>query len=97
MGSENDFFEENAFGDIYDGTFFAEDVRSTFTSSDDSIEEAKFREAVSKVRMSTEVDVTREANRAINSAYDLVGLGGEIHSGGITSYFMSKILGGRVF
>lgn len=89
-GGEN-FFKEDAFGEIYNGSFFADDVKkfSSATSNSNKNESAAMNAAVSQVRMSTEVDVGRESSKAIRSIYEL---GGNL-GGGVGSNFAGRIFG----
>ena len=68
------FFVEDAFGKIYEGTFFAEDIRKFSSNSSNSAagnaEEAAIAAATSQVRMSTESEVLRESGKAFISACD---------------------------
>ena len=73
MNGGGNFFAENAFGEVYEGTFFAEDVKdflSSYSHSAAEAEEAAVRAATSAVRMSTESEVLRESGRAFISACD---------------------------
>lgn len=91
--SEKDFFIESAFGEVYAGTFFAEDFpqpqnQRKNTSKEKTIEEVKFDEATSKVRMSTEAEVKHQVTEKFNSMYGLGNLGGV---GGMYSTFNGNI------
>ncbi len=90
--SEKNFFIESAFGEIYEGSFFADDFpkppKETYNKT---VEEAQFSEATSKVRMSTEVEVNQQVTEKINSMYGLGNLGS---SGGMFSTFNGNIFGG---
>lgn len=89
MSSERNFFRENAFGEMYEGTFFAEDFpkKPPETSVKNNAEAAAISAATNQVRLSNEVDASQEATRAISSAFDV---GGNL--GGINNNF-----GGRIF
>ena len=74
MNGGGNFFVENAFGEVYEGTFFAEDLRKISSSSSISaanIKKAAFNSATSQVRMPTESEVLRESNMAFLSACNL--------------------------
>ena len=91
--SEKDFFIESAFGEVYAGTFFADDFPQRPKKNparDKTIEDVKFDEATSKVRMNTEVEVNRQVTEKINSMYGLGNLGGV---GGMFSSFNGNIFG----
>lgn len=92
MSGGGNFFVEDAFGKIYERTFFAEDMKN-FTSnsyrSAANAKEAAVNSATSQVRMSTEVEVLRESNKAFLSAY---GLSGDLGSSGSTK-FVGQIIG----
>lgn len=91
MNGGGNFFVENVFGEIYKKTVMAED-KENFTSTSRSAanaQEAAVNEATSKVRMSTELEVLRESNRAfLSSCYFDKNLGSS-HS----SHFAGKIFG----
>lgn len=90
--SEKNFFIESAFGEVYEGSFFADDFPKTPKEKFcKTVEEAKFNEATSKVRMTTEVEVNRQVTEKINSMYGLGNLGG---SGGMFPSFNGNIFGG---
>ena len=73
MDGGGKFFAEDAFGEIYEGTFFAEDMKKYSSSSSKSAansEEVAINFATSQVRMSTESEVMRESDKAFFSACD---------------------------
>ena len=85
---EKDFFVEDAFGEIYRGTFFDEDVKNFSLMKNDKSEE--MIGAAAPVRMQNEVDVARESAQAVRAAYKLGGDFGVNFS----NYFSGKIFGG---
>jgi len=94
--SRKDFFEEYAFGDVYEGTFFAEDFpqaqKKNSLRESKSVEDAKFNEATSKVRFQNEVEVNRDVTNKINSVYALGGDLSSIHQM-MSPNFNGRILG----
>ena len=91
--SEKDFFIESAFGEVYTGTFFAEDFPQRPKKNpahEKTIEDVKLDAATSKVRMNTEVEINRQVTEKINSMYGLGNLGGV---GGMFSTFNGNIFG----
>ena len=91
--SEKNFFIESAFGDIYEGTFFAEDFpqcQKKNTEKTTSPEDAQLSAATEKVRLPTEVEVNRQVTEKINSMY---ALGGNLGSNGFTPHFNGNIIG----
>ncbi len=92
MNGGGDFFVEDAFGEIYKGSFFAEDMKNFSSHSQQSAadsEEAAIRSATSQVRMSTESEVLRESGKAFMSACDF---GRNLWSG-YSPHFAGKIFG----
>ncbi|MBR5912940.1 MAG: hypothetical protein IKZ58_01045 [Selenomonadaceae bacterium] len=90
--SEKNFFIESAFGEVYEGSFFADDFPKTPKETPvKTVEDAKFNEATSKVRMNTEVEINHQVTEKINSMYGLGNLGS---SGGMFSNFNGNIFGG---
>ena len=90
--SEKNFFIESAFGEVYEGSFFADDFpKAPKENLNKTVEEAQFNEATSKVRMTTEVEVNHQVTEKINSMYGLGNLGS---SGGMFSNFNGNIFGG---
>ena len=92
MNGGEKFFAEDAFGEIYEGTFFAEDIKdfsshSTKSAADD--EDVAIRSATSQVRMSTESEVLRESDKAFASACDF----GRNLGSGYLPHFAGKIFG----
>ena len=90
--SEKNFFIESAFGEVYAGSFFADDFPKCPKNepSSKTVEEAQFNEATSKVRMATEVEVNHKVTEKINSMYGLGNLGG----GSLFPTFNGNIFGG---
>lgn len=91
--SEKNFFIESAFGDVYEGTFFADDFPKcpkTNKEKNTSAEDEKFNAATSKVRLPTEVEVSHQVTEKINSMY---ALGGNLGAGS----FASPSFNGRIF
>ena len=92
--SRKNFFEEYAFGDVYEGTFFAEDFpqaqNKTSIRDSKSVEDAKLNEATSKVRFQNEVEVSQQVNGKLNSVY---ALGGDLSS---IHMMMSPNFNGRI-
>lgn len=91
--SEKNFFLESAFGDIYEGTFFAEDFPqcpNKNAEKNTSPEDAQLSAATSKVRLPTEVEVNRQVTEKINSMY---ALGGNFGSNSLTPTFNGNIIG----
>ena len=88
--SDRNFFRENAFGEMYEGTFFAEDFpnKAPETSAKNSAENAAISAATNTVRLSNEIDAGQEATRAISSAFDV---GGNLGVGSSNNF------GGRIF
>ncbi len=98
------FFKEDAFGDMYKGTIFADErpnkplsrpkppktLSAPKSDSENPGEDEAVNYAVSHVRMHTDVDVLRQSERALNSNYALNGNFGA----GISSNFAGKIFGG---
>jgi len=92
MNGGGNFFAEDAFGEIYEGTFFAEDIKyfsSHSTNSAADNEEAAIKSATSQVRMSTESEVLRESGKAFMSACDF----GRNLGSGYLPHFAGKIFG----
>ena len=92
MNGGVNFFTEDAFGDVYNGTLFAEDVKNLSSKSKNSAadcEEAAIRSATSQVRMSTESEVLRESGKAFISACEF----GKNLGGNFSPNFAGKIFG----
>lgn len=85
---EKDFFVESAYGEIYKGTFFDEDVKNFSLMKNNKSEE--MIGAAAPVRMQNEVDVARESAQAVRAACNLGGDFGVNFS----NYFSGKIFGG---
>ena len=92
MSDDKDFFGENAFGDMYAGTFLEEEFpnRAPEKNSGNQKDAAEISAATAHVRLSNEIDAGQEANKAISSAYDL---GGNLN-GGLPPSFAGRIFGG---
>ena len=92
MNGGGNFFVEDAFGEVYNGSFFAEDMENFLSHSQKSpadSEEAAIRSATSQVRMSTESEVLRESDKAFASACDF----GRNLGSGYLPHFAGKIFG----
>ena len=81
--SEKNFFIESAFGEVYAGTFFADDFpksskKDSTKNRDYSTVDAQINEATSKVRMPTDVEVSQQVTGKLNSMYALNGNLGSI-------------------
>ena len=90
MNGGGKFFAEDAFGEVYEGSFFAEDIKNFASHSEDSAadsEEAAIRSATSQVRMSTQSEVLRESGKAFLSACDF----GKNFSSGYLPQFAGRI------
>ena len=91
MSDDRDFFGENAFGDMYAGTFFEDEFPNCpQDKSSNQKDAAEIIAATAHVRLSNEIDAGQEANKAINSAYDLNGN----LNGGLPPSFAGRIFGG---
>ena len=91
--SKQNFFQEDAFGDMYEDSFLADEFpkRPPENSKvDNSAEAAQISEATARVRLSNEVDAGQEANKALSSAYNL---GGALGGNG-SNNFSGNIFGG---
>lgn len=90
--SEKYLFQENAFGEMYEDSFLADEFpkRQSDNSKLGNKTETAEISATARVRLSNEVDAGQEANRAIRSAYDL---GGNL-SVGSSNNFSGQIFGG---
>lgn len=93
--SEKNFFIESAFGEIYEGTFFADDFptcsqKNSQKNRDHSTVDAKISEATSKVRMPTDVEVSQQVTGKLNSVYSL---GGNLNS---ISYMSAPTFNGAI-
>ena len=81
--SEKNFFIESAFGEIYEGTFFADDFpksskKDSKKNRDYSTVDAQISEATSKVHMPNDVEVSQQVTGKLNSMYALNGNLGSI-------------------
>ena len=93
MSNEKYLFQENAFGEMYEDTFFADDfpkLPPKNSKIENSAEAAEISAATSSVRLSTESETRQQAAKAINSACDL---GGNL-GGGSFHNFSGQIFGG---
>jgi len=91
--SEKNFFIESAFGDIYEGTFFADDFPQAPKKNENkntSPEDVQISEATSKVRLPNEVEVSRQVTEKINSMY---ALSGNLGSNSFSHNFNGNIIG----
>lgn len=91
--SEKNFFIESAFGDIYEGTFFADDFPQAPKKNEKkntSPEDVQISEATSKVRLPNEVEVSRQVTEKINSMY---ALSGNLGSNSFSHNFNGNIIG----
>lgn len=87
------FFKEDAFGDMYEDSFLADEfpTRKQDTNKvENSDEAAQISAANSNVRLSNEVDAVQQANQAISSAFNI---GGNL-GGGNSNNFSGQIFGG---
>ena len=92
MNGGVNFFAEDAFGEVYEGTFFAEDMKKFSSHSSNSAtdsEEAAMIAATSQVRMSTQSEVLSESGKAFLSACDF----GKNLGSGFSPQFAGKIFG----
>ena len=90
MNGGVNFFVEDAFGEIYNGTFFAEDFKNLSSNSSNSAvgsEEAAMRSATSQVRMSTQSEALRESGKAFMTACEFE----KNFSGSFSPNFAGKI------
>lgn len=85
-----DFFKENAFGEMYEGTFLEDEFPKKPPETANNPDAAAISASQAHVRLSNEIDAGQEANRAISSAYDL---GGNL-GGGTAPNFAGRIFGG---
>ncbi len=93
MSNEKYFFQEDAFGDMYEDSFLADEfpIRKPDSSKvENSTETAELNAVASNVRLSNEVDAGQQANKAISSAFNIGGNFG----GGLSSNFSGQIFGG---
>ena len=92
MSNEKYFFKEDAFGDMYEDSFLADEfpIRKPENSKvENSAEDAAINAATSQVRLSNEIDAGQQANKAISSAFDIGG-----NFGGNSNNFSGQIFGG---
>lgn len=93
MREQKYLFQEDAFGDMYEDTFLAEEfpkLKPESSKVDNSAEAAQISEATAHVRLSNEVDAGQQATKAISSAFNIGGnLGGSNPNG-----FSGNIFGG---
>ncbi len=86
----SNFFKENAFGEMYEGTFLEDEFpKKPPEKTANTPEAAAINAATSHVRLSNEIDAGQEANRAISSAFDI---GGNL-GGGTSPNFAGRIFG----
>lgn len=93
MSTEKKFFQEDAFGDMYEDSFLADEfpIRKPETSKvENSTEAAELNAATANVRLSNEIDAGQQANKAISSAFNI---GGNL-GGGASYNFSGQIFGG---
>ena len=93
MNSQKYFFQEDAFGDMYEESFLADEFpkrRPESPKIENSAEAAEISAATARVRLSNEVDAGQQTMQAINSAY---ALGGNL-GGGSSNNFSGQIFGG---
>lgn len=93
MSSEKYFFKEDAFGEMYEDSFLADEFptrKPENSKVENPTEAAEINAATANVRLSNEIDAGQQANKAISSAYDL---GGNL-GGGISHNFSGQIFGG---
>ena len=91
--SKKDFFQEDAFGAMYEDSFLADEFpkRPPENSKvENNSEAAQISVATARVRLSNEVDAGQEANKALSSAYNL---GGALVGNG-SNNFSGNIFGG---
>ena len=85
---KKEFFVESAFGEVYRGTFFEEDIKNLSLRKNEK--PAEILGAAAPVRMQNEIDVERESAQAVQAAYKL---GGDFGIN-FSNYFSGKIFGG---
>lgn len=93
MSYKNNFFQEDAFGDMYEDSFLADEfprVKPENSKVENSEQAAEISAATSHVRLENEIDAGQKANNAINSAFNI---GGNL-GGGISNGFSGQIFGG---
>lgn len=93
MSNEKYIFQENAFGDMYEDSFLADEFPRRppeISKVDNSAEAAAISAATARVRLSNEVDAGQEANKAISSAFNI---GGNLGGGSFNNFF-GNIFGG---
>ena len=93
MSNEKYLFQENAFGDMYEDSFLADEFPTRppeKSKVDNSAEAAQISAATAQVRLSNEIDAGQEANRAISAAFNI---GGNL-GGGSFNNFSGQIFGG---
>ena len=86
-------FQENAFGDMYEDSFLADEFprREPENSRvENNAESAAINAATANLRISNEINAGQEANKAINSALNV---GGNL-GGGSFNNFSGQIFGG---
>ena len=92
MSNEKNFFREDAFGDMYEDSFLADEFpkRPPENKIDNNAEAAEISAATARVRLTNEVDAGQEATKAMSSAYNL---GGALGGNG-SNNFSGNIFGG---
>lgn len=93
MSNEKYFFQEDAFGEMYEDSFLADEFptrKPEPSKVENSAEAAEISAATAHVRLSNEIDAGQQANKAISSAFNIGG-----NFGGGSSYnFSGQIFGG---
>ena len=93
MSSEKYFFQENAFGEMYEDSFLADEFpkrEPENTKVENPDEAAAINASTANIRLSNEIDAGQQATRAINSAFNI---GGNL-GGGNSNNFSGQIFGG---
>ena len=92
MSSEKYFFQEDAFGEMYEDSFLEDEFprRKPENSKVENPAQAAEIAATSSVRFSNEIDAGQQANKAISSAFNI---GGNL-GGGNSNNFSGQIFGG---
>lgn len=86
-------FQENAFGDMYEDSFLADEFPQRQAESSkitNPNEAAAINAATANLRLSNEIDAGQQANKAISSAFNI---GGNL-GGGNSNNFSGQIFGG---
>jgi hypothetical protein len=93
MGNEKYFFKEDAFGEMYEDSFLADEFpvrKSKNSEEENTTEAAEISAATARVRLSNEIDAGQQASKAISTAFDIGGNFG----GGSSHNFPGQIFGG---